>query len=217
MALEHSQQKTSEKNNPTITLKEKTNADDTITELEDRWLVSRLQYAIEDITISMDKLRVREALHIILYSLDRDLQWYQKRVRTKGRDNSVVSILSTFLETRIRMLAPFAPFITEEIWEKIGWDNNKNNNVLPSPSKSVIFAGWPQVDHNKKDALAEESEQTIMNLIYDIQKIVKVTKVRPTKIVIYTSSQWKREIYQKILRSILLENKTHFSDLMKEL
>jgi leucyl-tRNA synthetase len=216
MALEHSQQKTSEKNNPTITLKEKTNADDTITELEDRWLVSRLQYAIEDITISMDKLRVREALHIILYSLDRDLQWYQKRIRTKGREKSVYDILSIFLETRIRMLAPFAPFITEEIWEKISLDKDKNN-ILQSQSKSIIFAGWPQVDHNKKDVVAEESEQVIMNLIFDIQKIIKVTKVTPTKIVIYISSLWKRQIYQKILRSILLENKSNFSDLMKEL
>ena len=92
------------------------------TELEDRWFVSRLQYTIADTTISMEKLRVREALHSILYSLDQDLQWYRKRVKTKGREDSVSSILSLFLETRIKMLAPFAPFISEEIWEKIGGD-----------------------------------------------------------------------------------------------
>ncbi|MFL6431260.1 MAG: leucine--tRNA ligase, partial [Nitrososphaeraceae archaeon] len=56
-----------------------------------------------------------------------------------------------------------------------------------------------------------------MNLTFDIQKIVRVTKLTPTKIVVYTSSRWKRQIYQKILASILLENKTNFSDLMKEL
>ncbi|MFL6441853.1 MAG: leucine--tRNA ligase, partial [Nitrososphaeraceae archaeon] len=89
MALEQSQEKNNKRRNANIKLKEKTNAENTITELEDRWIISRLQYAIEDITTSMDKLRVREALHIILYSLDRDLQWYQKRIRTKGRENSV--------------------------------------------------------------------------------------------------------------------------------
>jgi leucyl-tRNA synthetase len=73
MALEHSQ----EKINTNMKLKEKTNEELTITEPEDRWLISRLQYAVEYVTISMDKLRVREALHIILYSLDRDLEWYQ--------------------------------------------------------------------------------------------------------------------------------------------
>ncbi len=216
MALEHSQ----EKINTNMKLKEKTNEELTITEPEDRWLISRLQYAVEYVTISMDKLRVREALHIILYSLDRDLQWYQKRVRTKGRENSIFTILSIFLKTRIMMLAPFAPFISEEIWEKIGWDSNNTtkNSILPtSASKSIIFAGWPRVDYNKKDAVAEESEQIIMNLAFDIQKIVKVTKLTPKNIVIYTSSQWKRHIYRKILASISLENKTNFSDLMKEL
>ncbi|HEX5519013.1 MAG TPA: class I tRNA ligase family protein, partial [Candidatus Nitrosocosmicus sp.] len=146
--------------------------------------------------------------------------WYQKRVRTKGRENSIFTILSIFLKTRIMMLAPFAPFISEEIWEKIGWDSNNTtkNSILPtSASKSIIFAGWPRVDYNKKDAVAEESEQIIMNLAFDIQKIVKVTKVTPKNIVIYTSSQWKRHIYRKILASISLENKTNFSDLMKEL
>ena len=219
MALEHLQEKNDEKVNTNMKLKEDTNEEITATELEDRWLISRLQYAIEHVTISLDKLRVREALHVILYSLDRDLQWYQKRIKTKGRENSVSAILSIFLKTRIIMLAPFAPFISEEIWEIIGSENTKNT-ILPistSTSKSIIFAGWPQADYNKKDPVAEESEQIIMNLALDIQKIVKVTKVTPKNIVIYTSSQWKRHIYRKILASVLLENKTNFSDLMKEL
>src|SRR5918912_3558611 len=219
MALEHSQEKNGEKINANMKLKEKTNEELAITELEDRWLISRLQWAIEYVTISMDKLRVREALHIILYSLDRDLQWYQKRVRTKGRENSIFTILSIFLKTRIMMLAPFAPFISEEIWEIIGRDSSSTKNSISptSASKSVIFAGWPRVDYNKKDAVAEESEQIIMNLVFDIQKIVKVTKVTPKNIVIYTSSKWKRHIYRKLLVSISLENKSNFSDLMKQL
>src|ERR687886_1741554 len=219
MALEHSQEKNGEKINANMKLKEKTNEELEITELEDRWLISRLQYAIEYVTISMDKLRVREALHIILYSLDRDLQWYQKRIRTKGRENSIFTVLSIFLKTRIMMLAPFAPFISEEIWEIIGRDSSSTKNSISptSASKSVIFAGWPRADYNKKDAVAEESEQIIMNLAFDIQKIVKVTKVTPKNIVIYTSSQWKRDIYLKILANISFKNKTNFSDLMKEL
>jgi len=58
------------------------------------------------------------------------------------------------------MLAPFAPFISEEVWEKI--DNS---------STSIIFAGWPSADEDKIDIVAEESEALIMNLIFDLQKI----------------------------------------------
>ena len=177
------------------------------TEIEDRWLLSRLQNHITDITVSMDKLRVRKALHDILYLLDQDLQWYRKRITAKHRDNSLIALtLTIFLDNRIRMLAPFAPFISEEVWEIIGGKYD-----------SIIFAGWPIVDEDKKDPIAEESEQLIINLISDLQNILRVTKISPTKIIIYTSAQWKQEIYQKILEYILLENKTNFGDIMKQL
>jgi leucyl-tRNA synthetase len=176
-------------------------------EIEDRWLLSRLQNHITDITVSMDKLRVRKALHDILYLLDQDLQWYRKRITAKNRDDSLIALtLAIFLDNRIRMLAPFAPFISEEVWEIIGGKYD-----------SIIFAGWPIVDEDKKDPIAEESEQLIINLISDLQNILKVTKISPTKIIIYTSARWKQEIYQKILEYILLENKTNFGDIMKQL
>ena len=176
-------------------------------ELVDRWLLSRLQRTVADTTMSMDKLRVREAAHNIIYSLDHDLQWYEKRVKAKNRENSSVqNTLSTFLNTRIRMLAPFAPFISEEVWEKI--DNS---------STSIIFAGWPSADEDKIDVVAEESEQLIMNLIFDLQKIVKVTRINPKKIIFYTAARWKLKVYNKILSSVFLESNPNFGDVMKQL
>ena len=178
------------------------------TEIEDRWLLSRLQNHITDITASMDNLRVRKALHDILYLLDQDLQWYRKRITAKNRDDSLIAVtLAIFLDNRIRMLASFAPFISEEVWEIIGGGKYD----------SIIFAGWPTIDEDKRDPVAEESEQLIINLISDLQNILKVTKISPTKIIIYTSARWKQQIYQKILEYILLENKTNFGDIMKEL
>ncbi|MGB6673404.1 MAG: leucine--tRNA ligase [Candidatus Nitrosopolaris sp.] len=176
-------------------------------ELVDRWLLSRLQRTVADTTMSMDKLRVREAAHNIIYSLDHDLQWYEKRVKAKKRENSSVQYtLSSFLNTRIRILAPFAPFISEEVWEKI--DNS---------STSIIFAGWPSADEDKIDIVAEESEQLIMNLIFDLQKIVKVTRINPKKIIFYTAARWKLKVYNKILSSVFLESNPNFGDIMKQL
>ena len=175
-------------------------------ELEDKWLNSRLQKAISEITLCMDKLRVREALHILLYTLDQDLLWHKKRACAKKRQNiSIADIILHFLDTRIRMLSPFAPFISEEIWEKIG-----------NPY-SIISGGWPVVDNSKIDPITEESEHLIMNLISDIQTIIKVTKIRPSKIVIYVAAHWKTAIYRKVIKNIVLEHKTNFGDIMRQL
>jgi len=175
----------------------------TDTMLEDRWLISRLQHIIADTSASMDKLRMREAIHYILYSLDQDLQWYLKRAAAKGRGN-VVFTLQKFIETQVKLLAPFAPFTAEEVWERMG---NK---------RSLTQIGWPTVQDDEIDMIAEESEFLIANLLKDLQNIIKVTNITPTKIIIYTSAVWKTKVYQVIVTNFR-DGKTSFGEIMKQL
>jgi leucyl-tRNA synthetase len=169
--------------------------------LEDRWLVSRLQRTIAETSASMDRLRIREAIYHTLYSLDRDLQWYLKRVAASKREN-ITGMLAEFLNIQIRMLAPFAPFTAEEVWELMG---NR---------QSITKTGWPVVEEEKIDIVAEESEFLISGLLDDIQNILKVTKITPTKVVIYTSAAWKAQVYKAILANIL-EGRINFGQIMK--
>ena len=184
-------------------------------ELEDRWIKSKLQRIIRDTTSMMDRLRAREAIHYVLYLLDQDLSWYRRRLRSKGREHSsqVGSVMAAFIDARIRMLAPFAPFLSEEIWEKMVGSANPPSKR----STSVQFAGWPIPDPEEEDLVAEESELLIMNLLSDIQNILKVTKIIPNRIYIYVSAQWKKRLYQKILKLILIESMGNFGEIMKAL
>jgi len=172
-------------------------------ELEDRWLASRLQRAIAETGASMDRLRVREAIHNILYSLEQDLQWYLKRTAAKGRENTA-GTLAEFLDVQVRMLAPFAPFTAEEVWERIGH------------KYSIMQQSWPAINEDKIDLVAEESEFLIFRLLADLQNIVKVTKITPSKIAIYISAGWKAQVYGAIL-AIILDEKTNFGEVMKQL
>jgi leucyl-tRNA synthetase len=172
-------------------------------QLEDKWLVSRLQRTIAETSASIDRLRIREAIHHTLYSLDQDLQWYLKRTAAKRREN-VSETLAQFLNVQVRMLAPFAPFTAEEVWERMG---NR---------QSITIASWPVAEEGKIDILAEESEFLISSILADLQNIVKVTKMTPTKIVIYTSASWKTQVYKAILANIL-EGRVNFGEIMKQL
>ena len=53
-------------------------------EPEDKWILSMLQNLALNVSQSMDKIRLREALHHILYDFDSKLQWYLKRTKSKG-------------------------------------------------------------------------------------------------------------------------------------
>ena len=169
-------------------------------EAEDRWLLSRLQHIISETSSSMEKLRMREAIHHILYSLDQDRQWYLKRAIAKGNEGNLTT-LSECLEVQVRLLAPFAPFTSDEIWERMG-------------KRDVTLSGWPVVRQEAIDLYAEESEFLISSLLTDLQSIVKVTKIVPKKIVLYTCSPWKTMVYREVLSQVL-KGKTNFGEIMK--
>jgi leucyl-tRNA synthetase len=182
--------------------------DHSVTELEDRWILSMIQRRIRDTTELMNRLRVREVLHTILYSMEQDLQWYNKRIKSKGRNETLVTtIMTVFLETRIKLLAPFAPFLVAEVWSSIvGEATDIKENLV-----------WPSSMEESIDPAAEESEILIKNLIQDIQNILKVTKMKPSHINIYTSASWKWKVYQKILELIVSNRNSSLSDVMKVL
>jgi leucyl-tRNA synthetase len=151
----------------------------------------------------MERLRTREAIHYVLYSLDQDLQWYLKRASAKGRED-IVATLGEFLDVQVRLLAPFAPFSAEELWERMG------------NSEMITAAGWPVVKEERIDPAAEESEFLISNLLADFQNIMKVTKISPVKIVVYTSAPWKALVYRVILEKVM-GGSSNFGEIMKQL
>ncbi len=198
----------SSSNTNNLSLPEQLYNNRSVTEFEDRWILSVIQRRIRDTTELMERLRVREVLHTILYSMEQDLQWYNKRIKSKGRSETLVTkILTVFLETRIKLLAPFAPFMAAEVWSSIVGDatGTRANLVWPNSMEECI------------DPAAEETEDLIKNLIQDIQNILKVTKIKPTHINIYTSASWKWKVYQIILELIITNRNSSLSDVMKVL
>lgn len=172
-------------------------------EAEDRWILSRTQRMISQVTEAVEKMRLREGLHDILFTFESDLSWYAKRTKAKNRD--VPEILHQINEERVKMLSPFAPHIAEEMWEKLG------NSGLVSKAK------WPQHSKEKMDATAIQSEELLKSTIEDISNILKVTKITPKKIVIYVNSDSVKSIvYRKILQ-IMVGGQNNMGVVMKEL
>ena len=138
-------------------------------EPEDKWIFSMLQNLALNVSQSMDKIRLREALHHILYDFDSELQWYLKRTKSKQRTN-ISGILHKILSSRVLMLSPFAPHIAEEIWEKLG------NSELASKS------AWPSSIGIEIDSKSIQTETLLKSIIDDINNILKVTKISPKKL-----------------------------------
>src|SRR2546428_10500999 len=151
----------------------------------------------------MQKMRLREALHYVLYEFESDLQWYLKRVETKSRTD-FSGILHENLSARVAMMSPFAPYVSEEMWSRLG------NPSLVSKSE------WPIPVERKIDFQSIQSENLLKLTLGDIKNIIKVTKISPKKITIYTASPWKVKAYQKVLSKVI-DGQVNIGELIKSL
>ncbi|HEX7483415.1 MAG TPA: class I tRNA ligase family protein, partial [Candidatus Bathyarchaeia archaeon] len=164
----------------------------------ERWLQSKLQFRIKEVTESLDELKTRTALQVALFEIWNDLRWYIQR---KG--NTEAKALGEAVKAWLKMLAPFAPFLCEELWSQTGEEG------------FISVAKWPIFDYGKIDIAAEEQENLITDLMTDTSNILKATKITPKRICYYTAAQWKWQVYLKILdKSIAGEAK--INELMKE-
>ena len=172
----------------------------------DKWMLSRLQRHIIAATESMEKMSVRKAIHRILYELDQDIQWYQKRTANRNHKKEYVKnhVLKQVLEAQVLMLAPVAPHICEEIWEITG------------KKEFISTSLWPKQDPQKIDVNAEETEEFLINLLEDTENIIKATKMKPQRIFYYVAAPWKWKIYLKALEKSMQGEITP-KELMKEL
>jgi leucyl-tRNA synthetase len=156
----------------------------------DRWMISRLGSAVQTATSALDRLRVREAINIILYQLDNDIAWYKRRLGPKKpRSHNRDRVLRKVLETRTRMMAPLAPHTAEEIWSRIG---NKG---------FVVQTDWPEESESEKDPTAEREETLVRQVLDDTGEILKATGITPKHIAYYTAADWKWQVYLKALKS----------------
>jgi leucyl-tRNA synthetase len=171
------------------------NQEDTALE---RWLLSKLQHRIKEVTISLDELKTRTALQIALFETWNDLRWYIQR---KGSTDA--KALGEAVKVWLKMLAPFAPFLCEELWSQTG------------ETGFISIASWPAFDEAKVDVAAEEQENLIVDVMSDTSNILKAMKITPKRLCYYTAASWKWQVYLKVLEKTLA-GEAKINELMKE-
>ena len=132
---------------------------------EDRWIVSRLNRVAEQVDSNMCDYQFGEAQRVIHDFLWNEYcDWYieMSKVRLRAGDGpSPLPTLAHVLEKMLRMLHPFMPFVTEEIWTRL-------TDALPdAPDKAeaLIVAPYPTNDARRRDPEAEAEVESIIELV----------------------------------------------------
>ncbi|HIP88696.1 MAG TPA: leucine--tRNA ligase, partial [Thermococcus paralvinellae] len=152
----------------------------------DRWMLHRLNKAIEGATKALEEFRTRTAVQWTFYSVLNDLRWYLRR--TEGRDDEAKRyVLRMVADIWVRLMAPFTPHICEELWEKLGGEG------------FVSLAKWPEPNQEWWNETVELEEDYVKSLIEDIKEIIKVAKLEDAKrAYIYTAPEWKWKVAEVV-------------------
>ena len=132
---------------------------------EDRWIISRLNRTIEDVNKSLEAFELGEAQQKLYDFIWNDYcDWYIEMAKIRLRSGAAPSplpILAHVLERTLRLLHPFMPFITEEIWQKL-------MERLPSEgglAESIMVSPYPIADSGLQDEKAEREISLVMQAI----------------------------------------------------
>ncbi|MBY0027032.1 valine--tRNA ligase [Priestia aryabhattai] len=131
----------------------------------DKWILTRLNETIEHVTKLADKYEFGEVGRILYnFIWDDFCDWYIEMAKLPlyGEDEAAKkttrSILAYVLDNTMRLLHPFMPFITEEIWQS-----------LPHEGESITVAKWPEV----RAELSDKEAANDMRLLVDIIRAVR--------------------------------------------
>jgi len=167
----------------------------------DKWLLSTLQKRIKQVTEYMENFKLRNATVTAIYEVWNDLKWYLRRTEIPNK-----SVLKEFIETWIKLIAPFTPFIAEELWEHLG---NKGY---------VSLAQWPEPNNKLIDETSELIEEQVKIIMQDINTILTQYTAKISKIYVYLPSEWKYQIASIIGKQLSTgsDPRSLIKDLMKE-
>jgi valyl-tRNA synthetase len=160
----------------------------------DQWLLSRLHRCIAEVNSSLDTYRFDEAAnHLYHFIWHEYCDWYLELVKPALSDKqspeaaATLAMLVDTFDTLLRLLHPFMPFITEELWQ-----------ALPHTSVSIMLAPYPASNGTFINERVEQELESVQRLISGVRDIKGTQGIAPSKPVNVTVATASATIAQSL-------------------
>ena len=144
--------------------------------LEDRWIRSRLNAVTQAATDALDKFQFNEALRLLYdFAWHEFCDWYLEIIKPRlySSDEAQApdraraqAVLADTLDGLLRLLHPFVPFITEEVWQKL-----KLTGRLDVSCPALIAAPWPKPDPGRHAPDADAAMGQLQDIVRGVRNI----------------------------------------------
>ena len=147
------------------------NAEVKATNVMDKWLLSRLNRLIDNVTHAMDCYDLVTASRLLMSFISELSNWYLRRSRDRFKDPQLVQeslqVLASVLYKLAQLFAPFAPFFSELIF-----------SIFNTDQLSVHLTDWPQVDKKMIDDQLDQDMETVRRVAEKAHALRKLTNMK---------------------------------------
>ncbi|MEX2160189.1 MAG: valine--tRNA ligase [Dehalococcoidia bacterium] len=146
---------------------------------EDRWVLSRLEKLVAEVDRLLNEFQLNEAGHRMYDFLWGDYcDWYVEVAKVRLRQDGAADprpVLVHVLETGLRLLHPYMPFVTEELWGRL------RPFMATPPSEALMIAPYPKSDAAWRDEEAERAVDGVIDVVRAIRNIRSEKKIEPSR------------------------------------
>ena len=156
-------------------------------DLASRWILSRLAGTADEINAALEEYRFNDAANSIYHFIWHEFcDWYIEMSKTEisnpGATAGVMQCLLYTLETSLKLLHPFMPFVTEEIWQNMPFAGNEPRSAGPGKPglcrKSIVISDYPQ--SLPRDLQAETEISYVIEAITGIRTVRGELNISPS-------------------------------------
>ena len=179
--------------------------------IADKWIISRLNKTALNLHKALETYQFHEAVQLLYHFFWDDFcDWYielvkdeitasplsfvlrplsennentneEQRTKDEGQRTQARSRIVTILEQSLRLLHPFMPFLTEELWQKLPNVSSKlHNDAYKSAEQTIMLTDFPCGDANLADEKAESEMQAVIELISKVRNIRAEMNIKPS-------------------------------------
>ncbi len=144
--------------------------------LEDKWILDSLSQTVEKVNVALQNYRFNESANLVYdFFWHQFCDWYIEATKIdRGKEIKVnqQKILLYVLEHFLRLLHPFMPFITEEIYQRL-------KEVMNLSGQTIMLMPYPQ-EGGRKDPDARQRFELVKSLVYHLRNMRTQVSLRPT-------------------------------------
>jgi valyl-tRNA synthetase len=163
--------------------------------LPNKWILSRFYSTVKELNKYLDAFRFNEAANLLYRFFWHEFcDWYLEIIKADIKNPQNQVVLFKILEKFLRLIHPFMPFITEEIWHYLNTDTS-----------SIMLQPWPHIQDNIIDKKIEKKFETAINIITAVRNMRAELEIIPTQAVdciIACESKTSRDLLNELANHI---------------